>query len=152
MPGDIIILHLCTTNDNHDAWFLIYFVILGYFLPFYAPPPPQQSRKSKFWKNKKSSWKHYHLHKCTINDNHMIYGSWDIKCNRQLFLSSLVIFYPFTPLKPKKRKYQKIEKKQNTCRYHVPKTMIIGYTVAEIWCVPDVIIFHFDLFFTLSPP
>ena len=35
----------------------------------------------------------------------------------------------------------------------VPKIMIIGYTVPEIWCVPDVIVvFHFELFFTLLPP
>ena len=43
-PEDIIILHLHTTNDDHDVWFLRYgvqqtefFVILSYFLPFYAP-------------------------------------------------------------------------------------------------------------------
>ena len=43
MPEDFIILHLCITNDNHDVWSLIYqarqtafFVILGYFLPFYS--------------------------------------------------------------------------------------------------------------------
>ena len=30
--------------------------------------------------------------------------------------------------------------------------MIICYTVLEIWCVPDVIIFHFWAFFALSPP
>ena len=40
-PGDIIILHICTTNDNHDVWFLRYgaqktefFVILDHVLPF----------------------------------------------------------------------------------------------------------------------
>ena len=30
--------------------------------------------------------------------------------------------------------------------------MIISYTVPEIWCVMDVIIFNFGLFFTLLPP
>ena len=30
----------------------------------------------------------------------------------------------------------------------VPKIMFIGYTVPEIWCVTDVIIFHFGRFFT----
>ena len=34
----------------------------------------------------------------------------------------------------------------------VPKIMIIGYTVPETWHVTDVIvIFHFGLFFALSP-
>ena len=130
----------------------IFFSFWTIFCPFTPPTPSDNPENQNFEKMKIAPGDIIILHKCTINDNHMIYGSWDIKCNRQLFLSSLVIFYPFTPLKPKKRKYQKIEKKQNTCRYHVPKTMIIGYTVAEIWCVPDVIIFHFDLFFTLSPP
>ena len=35
----------------------------------------------------------------------------------------------------------------------VPKSMIICYTVPEIWHVTDVIvIFHFGLFFALLPP
>ena len=43
-PRDIIILHSCTINDNHDVWFLRYgarqtefCVILDRFLTFYAP-------------------------------------------------------------------------------------------------------------------
>ena len=34
----------------------------------------------------------------------------------------------------------------------VPKFMVIGYTVSEIWHVTDVIIFHFGLYFSLLPP
>ena len=34
----------------------------------------------------------------------------------------------------------------------LPKTMIIGHTVLETWCMMDVIIFHFGLFFALLPP
>ena len=30
----------------------------------------------------------------------------------------------------------------------VPKIMIIGYNFPEIWCITDVIIFQFGLFFT----
>ena len=49
-PGDIIILHICTVNDNHmiDIWFLRYgaqqkelFAILDHFLPFYPPMDPE---------------------------------------------------------------------------------------------------------------
>ena len=36
------------------------FVISGYFLPF-CPPPPQQPRKPKFWKNEKSIWRCHHF-------------------------------------------------------------------------------------------
>ena len=61
-PGDIIIFHTCTINENHmmyGVWFLRYgvqktefFVILDCFLPFYPP-------KSKFWKNEKSAWRYH---------------------------------------------------------------------------------------------
>ena len=37
------------------------------------------------------------LHKCIINDNHMIYGSWDINCNRQIFFVILGHFRSFYP-------------------------------------------------------
>ena len=57
MPKDIIILHLCTTNDNHDVWFLIYqaqqtrfFVILGYFMSFYLSNNPKNQNFEKMKK------------------------------------------------------------------------------------------------------
>ena len=56
MPEDII-LHLCTTNDNHVVWFLIYqarqtefFVILGYFLSFYPSNNPENQNFEKMEK------------------------------------------------------------------------------------------------------
>ena len=48
---------------------------------------------------------------CTINDN-QIYGSWDIKCNRQNVLSFWAIFCPFTPLVTQKIKISKKWKKK----------------------------------------
>ena len=33
---------------------------------------------------------------CTINDSHMVYGSWAMGCNGQNFLSFWTIFFPFT--------------------------------------------------------
>ena len=58
MPGDIIILHLWTTIDNHllyGSWDIKrdrqFFVILGYFLPFY---PPNNPENQSFEKMKKS--------------------------------------------------------------------------------------------------
>ena len=38
------------------------------------------------------------LYKCTINCNHMVYGSWDMKHDGQKFLSFRTVFCPFTPL------------------------------------------------------
>ena len=54
--GNIITLHLCTINDDHDVWFLRYkarqtecFVILVYFLPLY-PLTTQKIKILKKWK------------------------------------------------------------------------------------------------------
>ena len=56
------------------------------------------------------------LHMCTINDNHMLYGSWDMKCGRQNFLSFWTVFCHFTPLTTRKIKILKNWK--NIWRYH----------------------------------
>ena len=42
------------------------------------------------------------LHKCTINDNHLMYGSWKMKRDFQAweFLITLTIFYTFIPPPP----------------------------------------------------
>ena len=125
LPGDIIILHMCTLNDNH--------MMYGYWdiecdrqniLPFwtiFCPFTPLATQKMKILKK----WKNYpgeiiNLHKCTINDNRMMYGSWDMKCDRQNILPFWTIFCPFTsphsPKEPTKPKFQKNEK--STCIYY----------------------------------
>ena len=152
-PGDTIISHKYTINDNHrmySSWhiecngqiFLSFWTIFA-FLPS-APlpplPPPLQPKKTKFWENEKNTTR-YHLthvfHKwlsydvwfqrylvqqtdffchfrpcfhllpppknlknqnfkkmrhfpgdtiilhllCTINENYMMYGYWDMECD-----------------------------------------------------------------------
>ena len=52
------------------------FLILDHFLPFYC----------KFKILKKKPGDIISLHLCTTNDNHMMYGSLDIRCNGQSFL------------------------------------------------------------------
>ena len=72
------------------------------------------------------------LHMCTINENHMMYDSWDMKRDRQNVLLFWAIF----------------------CSFSVPKT--ICYTIPEIWRTTDVIIFfilgHFLPFYPLNSP
>ena len=75
MPEDIIILDMCTKNDNFDVWLLnmechgqYFFVILGFF----ALLPSSQLRKSKFEKTEKIPANMIILHMYTINDNHMM--------------------------------------------------------------------------------
>ena len=47
------------------------------------------------------------IHKCIINDNHKIYGFWDMEHNGQNFLSFGAIFCTFTPLMTQKIKILK---------------------------------------------
>ena len=49
-----------------------FFVILGQFLPFHLPDNPENQT---FEKLKKTPCDITILHMCTINDNHMMYGS-----------------------------------------------------------------------------
>ena len=92
----------------YDVWFLRYkarqtefFVILDCFLPFY---PPNNPKNQNFAKLKKPFGDIIILHMCIINDNHMMYDSWDIERDGQIFLSFRTIFCPFTPLTTQKIK------------------------------------------------
>ena len=79
------------------------FVILGNFLPFQAPDNPENQN----FKIKKTPGDVIILHICTINDNHMMYGSSDMDCDRQNFLSFWNAFCPFSPLWTQKMKILK---------------------------------------------
>ena len=48
-----------------------FFVILGRFLPFY---PPNNPKNQNFEEVKTTPGDIIILHKCTINDSHMMYG------------------------------------------------------------------------------
>ena len=87
--------------QSYDVWFLRYrawqtefFVILDNFLPFY---PPNNPKNQNFGKMKQTPGDIIILHKCTINDNHMMYGSWDVKCDGLNFLPFWTIFCLLTP-------------------------------------------------------
>ena len=102
--------------QSYDAWFLRYgvqraefFVILDCFLPFY---PLTTAKKKNFEKLKKASRDIIILHMCTLNNIHMMYGSWDMERDGQNFLSFWTIFCPFTPLTIQKIKFWKNEGKK----------------------------------------
>ena len=122
---------------------------------FFAFLPHNILKNQNFEKMKKTPQDTTILHMCTINHNHMMYVTWDIKCDRYYFLSFWSIFCPFTPLTAQKIKILKKWKKfMETSSFYisVPKITIRRCTVPQIWCVTDVIIFHFGPFFTLLPP
>ena len=106
---------------SYDVWFLRYgvwqtefFLTLDHFLPFYSP---KNLENHNFDKMKKTTRDIIILYMCTINENRMMYIFWDMKHNRQNFLSFWAIFCPFTPLTtPQKSKLWKNEIK--TWRYH----------------------------------
>ena len=80
------------------------------------------------------------LHKCTINVNHMMHDSWDMKCNRQIFLSFWAIFCPFTTITTQTIKTLTNWKKRldiSSFYTGVPKIMITGNTVPDIWHMMD---------------
>ena len=68
------------------------------FWTIFCPFTPEQPRKSKSRKNETTPGDIIILHKCTINENHMMYGSWDMQRDRQFFLSFWITFCPFIPL------------------------------------------------------
>ena len=124
---------------------------MDHFFPFY---PPNNRKNQNFEKIKKIPGDIIILHKCTINNNHMMNDSWDMEHDRQKFLSFWTNLCPFTFQTTWKIKILKKWKKPY--RHHnftnVPKIIIICYTIPEIGSMADVIfIFHFGLFFALLP-
>ena len=90
--------------------------IFCYFKPFFALLPPNNPKSQNFGKIKKSSGDIITLHMCTINDNHMMYGSWDMECDGRNFLSFWTVFAILLPWQPKKSKFWQTER--NAWGYH----------------------------------
>ena len=62
-----------------------FFVILDLFLLFYPPaPPPMDPKNQNFEKMTKNPEDIFILQMCTRNNSHMMYGSWDMKCNKHI--------------------------------------------------------------------
>ena len=103
LAGDII-LYMCTKNHNHTrhrSWdmewdrqnILLFWAIFCRFTSLLTP-------KIKIGKKIKTTTTGdiIFLHVCTINENHMMYNSWDIRCDEQNFLPFWAIFCPLTLL------------------------------------------------------
>ena len=117
IPEHITILQMCTINDSHmmnGSWnmecngqnFLSFWTV---FCPF---TPLNNLKNQNFEKTKKTPRDIIILHKCTINDNHTMYGSWDMELGGQNFLSFWSIFCTFTHLTTRKIKILKKWKKR----------------------------------------
>ena len=133
----ISLFYTCTKNLDmiYSSWDVecdrLKLVILGHFLPFYSPKNP---KKSKFWKNEKIPGDII-LHLCMTNDHHMMYGSWDMECDEQIFFVILDHFLPFYLLTTQKITIlEKWKKGLEISSFYTiaPKIMIICYTGPEI--------------------
>ena len=108
-------------NHNHRCMVLeiqkvtdrifCYSGLLFVLLLLYGP------RKSKLWKNKKKKKLEDIIifQMCTINDSHMMYGSWDMKRDRHRIVCHFLSFlHFFTPLlggnNPKNQNFEKLKK------------------------------------------
>ena len=101
----IIILHMCTINDDHmmygswdmvhDRQIFFFFFMLSHFHPFIPLVTTIKIKILKKWKKTESI---IILHMYTINDNHMMYSSRDMKHDGQNFLSLSMIFLFFAIL------------------------------------------------------
>ena len=107
--GDIITLHMRTINENqmiYGSWDMEHdkqnFCHFGPFLPFYAPNNP---KNQNFEKMKNTPGDITILNICAINDNHMMYGSWDIERDRP----TILLFWTLPPPPPNPLTKKKIE-------------------------------------------
>ena len=138
-------------SKTSRVFFFLFFSFchLDYFLHFY---PPNNLKNQNFEIMKKPPGASITLNMCTINENHMMYGSWDMEHERQNFLSFWTIFCPDSP---KKSTFWKNKKKSleilsfYTC---VPKMTIIWCMVPDIPSLTESCFFcHFGPFFALLP-
>ena len=93
---------------KYGSWDIRHNRVFCHFLPF---DPTNNLKNLNFEKMKKTPGDIIILHKHTINYNHMMYGSRDMKHDRQNFLLFWAIFHPFTQLTTQKIKILKKWKK-----------------------------------------
>ena len=74
--------------------------IFLYFGPFFALSPPNNPENQTFEKMKKTAGDILILHMCTINDDHMTFGSSDMEHDRQNFQAFWIIFCCLLPTIP----------------------------------------------------
>ena len=131
-PWDIII-YTCVTI----IWYMVPKIsntmdrTFCHFGPFFALLPPSQPQKMKILKKwKKAPADIIILHMCMINNNHMIYDFWDMKCDRQNFLSFWNVFSPYSP---KKWNFEKLIKTPGYIIILHMCTKNIGHMMYDSW-------------------
>ena len=146
---------MCTIHEDHmiySSWnircdwqkFSTFWAI---FCPF---SPLITTWKIKILTLKKTTADIIILHICTINDNHVMYGSWDMERDRHNFLSFWTVFLTFyPPMDPENQNFPKNGK--NTWRYYHFTNINNSHMIMapQIWSAMDRIFCHFGLFLAL---
>ena len=89
--------YMCTVNEDHmiyGSWNTRYDRQFLSFWTIFCPFSPLTNWKIKILKLKKIPGDLIISHICTINGNHMMYGSWDMEHHRENFLSFWTVFCP----------------------------------------------------------
>ena len=99
--------------------------IFCHFWQFFTLLPPNNPENQNFKKMKKTPEDIIILHMPTINENHKMYGSRNMKWDRQnlFILGHFVIFCPTN--NPKNQNFEKMEKR--------PRDIIILHMLQKLW-------------------
>ena len=118
--------------------FLSFWTIFCLFTPL--PPPPNNPKNENFEKLKKRPGGIIILQTCTINDNHMMYSSWDMKYDRHNFCHFGQFFCLFITLTTQKIKILKKMKQKSAD--------IIILHVYHKWQSHDVLFLRYEAWWT----
>ena len=125
--------------------------IVCHFGPFFALLCLQFA-KSKLWKNEKTAGDIISLHKCTINDNHIMHGFSDMEHDRHNFFTFSTIFYPFSPLTtPKIKTFKELKKWPGDIILHIC-TINDNHMMYSSWDMEHDRGNFLSLFFAVLPP
>ena len=146
--GDIIILLIFTKHHNHVMYVSWNTEWGKHNCPFTTspppnpPPPPFPIPHPNDLKNEnfEKKWEtgleilSFYTYMCTINENHMIYGLWNIRCDRDKFSSFWAIFCPFSPLMIWKIKILTLKKTPGDIILHIC-TITDNHMMYGLWDV-----------------
>ena len=134
----------------HDGWNCC-FSFRAIFCPF-TTQTAQNMIISKKWKQMPGDI--IILHMSTINQDHMLYGSWDVKCKGKSF-TSFCTFLLFDPSNnPKNQNSEKIKQHLEILSFYtcVPQMTIISCMVLEISSMTNRIFVILGYFLPFYPP
>ena len=114
----------------------------SHFGPF-QPLPLNDSKNLNFEKKRKKYLEilSFYTYMFTINVDHMVCGSWNIRCNRQKFSSFCAIFCHFSHLTAWKIKILRLKKHLNILSFYKHKWQSIWWIVLQIWSATNFLSF-----------